>query len=295
MISGQEAYKQQLANTSDRVHTLHVDRSKLASACTRLRIRTGATSKRVLTGVLERWKVDPQRARLKTKSMLRTDYLAHGLFRDTFAWLRSRRHDGIYCREPDRSLRRELPSGIQHNSIGDLLTYVPQPVGPTRQEFLADAQERLEHGQHAFTHVDRGRLALVVWLARTAGLKDSLCENFPADLESSAIGQLQLLRNRLDDEYGVAKSALKAMLQEASQMAGVKLVYLMFGEHRPDVIRAINDLGFADAGSQIESTTLGRRRRWTAGPAPAPPSPAHTASRVVADEDEAYVGGATIQ
>jgi len=288
-----DAYKERFANDGDIVHTLTVHPTPLARTKVAVRGRVKLATKQFTKRVLTKLNVNPLRAKLYVRSLLRPAALPKRAARAASAWLTSQRETRLYMRPVDSPPAATNNDGVVRDSLDALLAYHAPAAGPTRQVFLSDALSRLESGQHGYTLTGAdGHLAHVAWLAEPGTYEEQFAPGVTIPPDAA------LIATRTDafprgDAAALARCFRAALADAAASPKAQRIVIAIADDDA--ITRAVaEEHGFRAAGSLQTQIRLGRRRQSVESLDPAftppPPAPAQAPARpkanaAVASED----------
>lgn len=264
LTPGADVYKERFANAWDQVQELTLHPGVLARHKAALRDTAWRVSKKTLRLI----RLSPARARLHRERLSRLGFtgLAASAARAAGNWLASSRHTCIYTCQIKGSRPSDAPESVRHNAIEDLLAYIPDPGGPSRQEFAADALERFSFGQHLFTHVLAGRLLHYAWfLPRpTDPQRTELIADFELPPDAAVITALHTFAP--GQGQGLAAQSLAAIRRQAQTISGLKQIVMALPANDSAAASEIEKAGFVCQQHLHERVRLGSRRRFSAPP-----------------------------
>jgi CelD/BcsL family acetyltransferase involved in cellulose biosynthesis len=284
LTPGDDPLKKEWATRFDEAYTLHISFSG-----PRFAVRTAlGAAQRAAKAVATQVGADPARlsARLET-------------WAETLGSVGARRAPAVAARALRRALWSDeavdlyefsgdviaaLPVGrpMNRDRVSDLVAYRPRVLGSdSRQAFLRTALKRLEHGAHAFTHVDGGELVACGWVSESSPSDDH--EEPPGLLRLSPGSALvhDVMASRSLSTPGEIASVLAPLLRGAAALPGIGRVLVAAPGTRPAVRRAAEQLGGRNVGGVYRRTRAGRVHASSTFAAPddsAPSPPISTAS-----------------
>ena len=178
----------------------------------------------------------------------------------------SRRETRVYRRPTGIPVERHGAEKIRRDALEDLLAYQPTKSGASRQAFLSDALERLEGGQHVYTHAVNGRLMHAAWLMERGGRDDLWCPGLVLPPKSVRV-DVAYTRDGADGERSAVR-CLEAILAGAKDLTEADAIFIRVDDDGDAARRRVEAAGFAHVGSFVDRVTLGYRRRRAAGFAP---------------------------
>jgi len=164
LTAGGDSYKERFASHHDEIHRLIV----FFSAADRLRARAKAAARRTAKRILGYASITPDQVR-KTIDNIKIITKKMSTSPRSPLPAGSREHDRIIYHLDRATIVEDLPDGpvFRRNVLADLLVYAPYNAQAQSQvDFLRNASERLERGDHVYTYVENGLLISQIWLTR---------------------------------------------------------------------------------------------------------------------------------
>jgi CelD/BcsL family acetyltransferase involved in cellulose biosynthesis len=267
LTAGGDAYKDRMATTYDRVHTLTLFPTRASRLVGLARDGMKRGARRALAAV----RVTPNQARSIAAGVrrLRPGGIVGALRRVANARLTSARAKCLYEMDLAKVPAAAGTSTPRHDCLADLLRYQSAPGSPTRQEFVSDALRRVEEGHHLYTRLVDARLLPVVWridrpseaeILRIAGrsnleLEKAALVEFPADATNLPAAELE--------------PTLRRVMSEAATAPGVARLYAAVPSHDAALAALLERVGFSRSAPS----------QGSADPQPVPPTPAPTEQR----------------
>jgi CelD/BcsL family acetyltransferase involved in cellulose biosynthesis/GNAT superfamily N-acetyltransferase len=264
LTAGGDPYKERFANAWDTVHTLTVFPTAHQRRMASVQHHLADAAKRSLAAM----RVKPGRAKLMARKVLAQLHPVTGptlALRAARTWLGSRQECRIYSIATRDIRETNGVDLIRRDALEDLLSYHPvTPGAPPLQQFLSDAIERIETGQHLYTRAKGGSLHHLAWLAErpTDEQAAAALPGFTIPANCALILDVHTApesRNR-----GLATASIKAMLHDAARVPGTEAVYIAVATDNHKARKLVEKLGFTYVQSLYEETRMGWRRRWTA-------------------------------
>lgn len=258
---GAHYYKERFANAWDQVHTLTVYPTSL-----KRHVGTARASIKVAAQkTLDILHVTPNQARqyIGQLKRLRPSVVPAGL-RLAGAWVSYAQETRFYRHQAGEFAEVAASEGIRRDCLEDLLSYHPTDVWSSRQDFMAQALQRIEEGQHIYTLVEDGELLHWAWLIERPN-QECLERLFPGcSLTLPSALALDFCTAARARGRGLGMQCLGAMLRDvaSTEDADNLVVAMRAGGDVSDA--ALKAAGFSCEASLLERRTLGRRRpRWS--------------------------------
>ena len=273
LTAGGDAYKDRMATTYDRVHTLSLfpTRASRVAGLARDGVRLGA--RRALAAV----HVTPNQARTFAAKArrLRPTELAGTLRAIANARLASAAGKSVYEMDLARPATAAAePPMPRHECLADLLRYGAVPGSATRQAFVSAALHRIEEGHHPYTRVVDGRLLHVVWRIDRPSQADALRVLGRADLDLEGAALVEVPAG---DGHAAAAEELAATLRrvipDAAAARGLKRLYVAIPSRDAAARMMLDRIGFSRWPQSVK-----RPAANPAPPRPADPQPRLTTS-----------------
>jgi CelD/BcsL family acetyltransferase involved in cellulose biosynthesis len=167
LTAGGDIYKERFATHHDEVYRLTV----FFSRAERLRARAKAAARRTAKRLLGYASITPDQVR-KTINNINIIMNSLSMSPRSRTPAGRRERDLIVYRLDRASILGDLCGRpiFRRDVLADLLVYSPDnALAPSRADFLRNASERLERGDHVYTYVENGLLIAQIWLTRLSG------------------------------------------------------------------------------------------------------------------------------
>jgi hypothetical protein len=256
LTPGAGGYKAELSNDADEVHVLTVYGSPVRRREGDAAARVAKATKNVLarygkhSGDAVRWRRQAQELGVSGLTAAAATRLTR--------WMRPRRHDvRIYRLDlSDRRVSQPLTASasasdsrlpdsqppILRDAFAHLVAYRRPAGGPTRSAFLERALERFHDGLHAYSALQRERLAFLGWLAEPGSAKS------PSDdldgFELPADSALLMFATPLGGQASIARAGLAAMIRDAASVPSTRGIYAAVADGDHAARRLLEQSGF---------------------------------------------------
>jgi len=259
LTAGGDSYKERFATHHDEVHRLVV----FFSAAERLRARAKAAARRTAKRILGYASITPNQVR-KTIDNIKTITKKMSTSPRSLLPAGSREHDRVIYHLDRASIVGDLSDQpiVRRDVLADLLVYERDNAqAPSRQEFLRNAMERIERGDHFYTCVEDGSLIAHIWLTRLSGSagedQEELALGFPA---GSVL--LDGFATHLSHRYkGLFRASVARILADLVLSADPNQVVVIVDSDDRSARQVLAELGFDDqaarAVGQKETTFKG--------------------------------------
>ncbi|MDX2031913.1 MAG: GNAT family N-acetyltransferase [Blastocatellia bacterium] len=163
---------------------------------------------------------------------------------------------------------RDLPDSqpMAKNQVADLLLYEPRfPWQPTVNQFLRQALEKIENGQHVYTRVENDRLVEYGWLSEPQSRKPVAGEeSLPAPAPDAVV-----LSDLFSESNGptLPTASLSQLLRDAAQVSGATQVQIEVSTRNSCLRNALEKAGFQYQYSVFAKCAFGKTTRWSNLPA----------------------------
>ncbi len=173
----------------------------------------------------------------------------------------------IYAYDLQRAQSLPDAQPLKRDHLPDVLAY--QPLEPRQlpvNQFMKQALERLEAGQHLYTQCNDGTLQQYVWLVEPQPQKPSTSSELV--LPPDAV--------LLTDFYTVAQgqtlpeASLSQLLREAANLPGAQQAFLAVAANNDGLRRIVEAFGLTYQYSLFRQQRWGKTTRWSTAPTPAP-------------------------
>lgn len=169
LSTGDQTYKQRLANSEDQVYGLMIN-------CTKSTLKVPNSTKRLVIEKMSKVGIDYKMLRAKLKKNNKLLTAKWHLFKQQgfYKWIKvavniaiARNKEKIYKINTNKAktLSKDTYVDISRNSIKDLLNFNAGHGLKTRWEFLAEAMCRLELGEQVFAYTENNTLKACIWLS----------------------------------------------------------------------------------------------------------------------------------
>ena len=154
---------------------------------------------------------------------------------------------------------------LKRNHLPDVLAY--QPLEPRQlplNQFMKQALEKLEAGQHVYTQCSNGTLQQYAWLVEPPSQKTSTASGLA--LPPDAVW--------LTDFYTVSQgptlseASLCQLLREAADISGAQQAFIAVAADNDRLRRILETLGFTYQYSLFTKTRWGKTTTWSTASAP---------------------------
>ena len=155
---------------------------------------------------------------------------------------------------------------VARDRFADLACYAPaERWQPTVDAFLQSATERLENGEHCYTHVENGVLAHYGWLSdrQESTFMDEVHQSWtlpPGAAVAYGFYTHPRFRGR-----GIYAASLGRMISDAKAIPGLGEIYICVRADNKPSRRVIEKLGFVYDRSFHERRRFRSVRRWSTG------------------------------
>ena len=155
---------------------------------------------------------------------------------------------------------------VARDRFEDLACYAPaERWQPTVDAFLQSATERLENGEHCYTHVENGVLAHYGWLSdrQESTFMDEVHQSWtlpPGAAVAYGFYTHPRFRGR-----GMYAASLGRMIRDAKAIPGLGEIYICVRADNKPSRRVIEKLGFVYDRSFHERRRFRSVRRWSTG------------------------------
>ena len=155
---------------------------------------------------------------------------------------------------------------VARDRFADLACYAPaERWQPTVDAFLQSATERLENGEHCYTHVENGVLAHYGWLSdrQESTFMDEVHQSWtlpPGAAVAYGFYTHPRFRGR-----GMYAASLGRMIRDAKAIPGLGEIYICVRADNKPSRRVIEKLGFVYDRSFHERRRFRSVRRWSTG------------------------------
>ncbi len=161
---------------------------------------------------------------------------------------------------------------MKRDHLPDLLAYQPAQAWqlPVNQ-FMKQALDKLEAGQHMYTRCEDGKLLQYGWLMEPQEKKSSTEELPGLILPPDAA----LLTNFYTASQGqsLPRASLAQMLRDAARAPGAKQAYICVAAHNERLRAVVAELGFSYQHSVFKKNVFGSVTSWSTAPVPTPVLP----------------------
>ena len=155
---------------------------------------------------------------------------------------------------------------IARDRLEDLVCYAPaEGWQPTVDAFLRAASERLENGEHCYTHVEDGVLAHCGWLVDRQEHTRLDDVHGPWTAPAGATVLYGFYTHPRFRGRGMYASALARMIRDAGAIPGLGDIYIGVRADNGPSRRVIEKLGFVHQESFHERRRFRSVRRWSTG------------------------------
>lgn len=238
LTPGGDPWKERFATDHDKVHILSVLPHRRALIQLEARRKLVHFTKHTL----QRFRISPQTLRTFGAN-LRENATIPGISKG-FKRLWHRPEVRIYVFAAGTAPLGEQPRLLSKDCLNELLLFRPIASGQTRQNFMIQALNRIENGNHVYTYVKQDRLVYVGWVMVHQEkfffpeVEQEFC--FPP----GSVLFFGFYTHPTANKPHVYPSSLRQMLQETIALSDTKQVYIAVPSNDRSLQQTVEEVGF---------------------------------------------------
>ncbi len=250
-------YKDRFASHSDQAYILQIFFSRTAASVHRAK---RALIRFVKPLVRPEWRTQVLRL---APHFARPQTLPGKLWRLAKRFCYQRREYRLYRRAVGAAASPQPLECMRCDHIPDLLLYTPaESWQPSTRAFLREAAERLEQGQHVYTHVTDGQLVHYGWMIER---QQHACITEVGQKIEMALDSAVLYDFYTHPAYrgrGLYQQSLAQMTHDAAAVPGTRYIYIGALRDNAASCHVIEKTGFQLQATLYQLRLLGRVKRW---------------------------------
>jgi CelD/BcsL family acetyltransferase involved in cellulose biosynthesis len=253
LTAGGDEYKDRFATHHDEVHRLTV----FFSGASRLGVSAQAAVRRTAKRALRLISVTPDDVRRQFDRVRSVKHHLIGTLGGLTSGAQPKSNRTIY--HLDRAYIVEDLSDLpilRRDHLADLLSYERSGRRtPSKEEFLRDAWERFERGDHIYTYRESGLLIFHVWVTRVFEPAGQDKEKHAVRLAASPVLIEEITRPARQRDRGLFRAALARILTDLASSGDQSPVRVAVDGNDLTVREVLVQLGFGDRPSPASGTS----------------------------------------
>lgn len=262
LTPGDECYKDRHATDDDEVHILTV----FPTVTQRRFCAARATLEEAIKQLVKVSRLDVSRIKAAARRARH-----RGLGREILAacargrsWIYSRRRYDIYSAAIRPDIGADPSCPVRRDALEDLLAYQPPKSfrhALSAEEFLADAMDRMEGGQHFYSQIEDGRLKHLAWMVELS--EEKQLDPALGGLVLPSDGTLILRVHTFTSSAREQEATFLQMLRNnLGKKPGVQTIYLAAPTENTSLRQTAESIGFNFLFTHVTQLRLGRQRGW---------------------------------
>jgi hypothetical protein len=270
LTAGGDGYKERFATHHDEVHRLIVS----FSAAERLRARARAAARRTAKRILGYASVTPDRVR-KTIDNIKIITKKLAMSPISLSRAGEREHDRIVYHLDRARIGGDLPDRpvFRRDVLADLLVYAPgNAQARSLVDFLRNASDRLERGDHIYTYVENGLLIAQIWLTQLSDAAGEDREGLVLGWPAGSVLVNGFSAHPSHRDQGLFRASVASILTDLACRGDPNQILVIVDRDDLSAHRVLAELGFDDQPPRSLEATARNADRLNVIVDPSPPA-----------------------